>query len=251
MGWGQPPPLLHLGGIAMYKVKQQLHALLPYTKYLCLLMYCLMAILVWPFRSYLPVQLGGLVSDLVAFSLLLVGFLLLYDLLRRPFGIARRVDRTLHRWKIKTSSGEYPVLKRVHKSPYKEHELILEFDGKGIGLTDMDKHLEHWQVGLNGKIRMDYGQKDGTLLLYLLPRRYVQPLHISLESTQLCREPNMLVVGKTGSGKSYALTVVLGIYAHFSLSTSIVICDYKMSSFSQFSDSPNFYGEVYPKSRTI
>lgn len=182
------------------------------------------------------------ISYLIVIALGLTVAICLLDYYCRPWPISRRVSRTLRRWNIKaTTTDEFPVLKRVHKNPQRKHELILELDGKGMDLVDMDKHLDHWRAGLNGKIRMDFGDSYSIIRLYLLPRRYVRPIPISIESVQLCREPNLLVVGKTGSGKSYALSVVLGIYAR-DPNVIIVICDYKMSSFAQFADTPNFYG---------
>ena len=50
------------------------------------------------------------------------------------------------------------------------------------------------------------------------------------------------MVGKTGSGKSYAMLTLLRIYAHSVPGVSITVCDYKKSSFAQFEDTPNFYG---------
>lgn len=191
---------------------------------------------------------GELVFRLLIISLALTVTACFVDFLRRPWHIARRVSRTLKRWEIKNKLGEYPVLKRVRRSPYRRHELMLDLDGKGLDLIDFDQNREHWRAGLNGKIRMEYGTRDNIIRLYLLPRRYVKPLPISVETAQLCREPNMLVVGKTGSGKSYALSVILGIYVHFIPDVTIVVCDYKMSSFAHFSDTRNFYGyEDVPK----
>lgn len=198
-----------------------------------------------PFRG---TPLGDLPLDLFLGSLLLLGFVCCVDLIRRPWHIARRVSRTLHRWNIKTDTGEFPVLKQVRNSPRREHELLLELDGKGLSLVDMEQHLDHWRAGLNGKIHIDYGPSDSIIWLYLLPRRYVKPIPLSLDTIRLCQEPNMLVLGKTGSGKSYALSVILGIYVRFIPDVTIVICDYKMSSFAQFSDTRNFYGyEAVPK----
>lgn len=61
-------------------------------------------------------------------------------------------------------------------------------------------------------------------------------------ANKLCDLPNLLCVGKTGSGKSYALSVLLGIYAGYVPAVSITVCDYKKSSFAQFEDTLNFYG---------
>jgi hypothetical protein len=52
---------------------------------------------------------------------------------------------------------------------------------------------------------------------------------------------NLLCVGKTGSGKSYALLTILYLFARFK-NANITICDFKKSSFVQFAEMPNFYG---------
>lgn len=103
-------------------------------------------------------------------------------------------------------------------------------------------NLARLEAALNGKIyRIDYGRRSSRTLLYILPRRFVKPYIISLDSIELAKEPNFLVVGKTGSGKSYALMVLLGIYSAIP-GVHITICDYKKSSFAQFSDAASFYG---------
>ncbi len=55
-------------------------------------------------------------------------------------------------------------------------------------------------------------------------------------------ETSVLVVGRTGSGKSYFLRLLSGKIALHIPDVSITICDYKKSSFAQFSGLRNFYG---------
>jgi hypothetical protein len=65
---------------------------------------------------------------------------------------------------------------------------------------------------------------------------------ISLKSKKLVDKMiNLLCVGKTGSGKSYAMTAILYLFVKYR-NANITICDFKKSSFAQFEDSPNFYG---------
>jgi len=55
-------------------------------------------------------------------------------------------------------------------------------------------------------------------------------------------ETSLLVVGRTGSGKSFFLRLLSAKIALNIPNVSITICDYKKSSFAQFSGLPNFYG---------
>jgi hypothetical protein len=65
---------------------------------------------------------------------------------------------------------------------------------------------------------------------------------ISLKSKKLVDKMiNLLCVGRTGAGKSYALLTILYLFARFKIA-NITICDFKKSSFAQFEDTSNFYG---------
>jgi hypothetical protein len=52
---------------------------------------------------------------------------------------------------------------------------------------------------------------------------------------------NLLVVGRTGSGKSYFLALILYLFAKYR-NANITICDFKKSSFAHFDKAPNFCG---------
>ena len=55
------------------------------------------------------------------------------------------------------------------------------------------------------------------------------------------RYPHMLIVGSSGSGKSYALTLVVGKFVLYEASTRLVICDYKKATFGWMGNQSGFY----------
>ena len=61
-------------------------------------------------------------------------------------------------------------------------------------------------------------------------------------SVDLDSYPHLLCVGATGSGKTYALALLLGKIARYEGTTQLVICDYKKSGFGQFDGCSGFYG---------
>lgn len=203
-------------------------------------LYCYIA----PLRA---TPLGDLPLDLFLATLLLLGLVCCIDLIRRPWYISRRVTRTLQRWNISNSLGEFPTLKCVRKSPYKQHELVLELNGKGLSLVDMDKHREHWQAGLNGAIRLEYGRKNSTILLYFLPRKYVKPTIISpkddaIGPISLRDLINLEIIGSTGSGKTFAGKILLFKISQFRKESKIWLLDFKQFDFRDFAGLPRYYG---------
>lgn len=185
---------------------------------------------------------------LIAFTVLVLLIVLVQEI-RRPWYIRRRVNRAFHRAGLHNAEDEFPALVSVRRDKNRRHGLILKISNQGIPIPTFDANVVSLEASLNGIIYcMEYGKRSTYTHLYFLPRRYVQPTIISVEDTMICREPNCLVVGNTGSGKSYALLTILGTYARQSPDVSITICDYKMSSFAQFKDTPNFYGyEAVPE----
>ena len=54
--------------------------------------------------------------------------------------------------------------------------------------------------------------------------------------------PHLLCVGATGTGKSYALALLLGKIAKYDRAISLVVCDFKKASFGWLEGYPGFYG---------
>lgn len=54
--------------------------------------------------------------------------------------------------------------------------------------------------------------------------------------------PHLLCVGATGTGKTYALALLMGKLAKYEPEAHLVICDYKKSGFGWLDGRPGFYG---------
>ena len=169
--------------------------------------------------------------------------------IRCPWYIRRRVDRAFRRTGLHNAEGEFPTLASVRVDSNKQHGRVLKIKNQGIPIPTFDAHVVGLEASLNGIIySIEYGKRSTYTLVYFLPRRYVRPTIISVDDTMICRQPNCLVIGNTGFGKSYALLTILGTYAQQFPDVSITVCDYKKSSFAQFEDTPNFYGyEAVPE----
>lgn len=184
----------------------------------------------------------------VAISFTLAVWVCLIDFYRRPWHIAWRVSRTLKRWEIKNKLGEYPVLKRVRRSPYKQHEIMLDLLGNGLSLVDMDKHREHWRAGLNGAVRMEYGNKDTIIRLYFLPRKYVKPTIITpnddaLGPIILDQLINLLIIGATGTGKSVITKIIMAKISRVENSVTWLL-DFKKLDFQKFTNLTHYYSYI-------
>lgn len=194
--------------------------------------------------QHIPFLLRTEPLDFVLLVFAFIGLVFFVQLLRLPPLTRWQFQRAVESAGIHNGNGAYPVLISVSPDRHKEHGKIFRLNNMGISVLDLSSpnNIARLEAALNGKIyKIDYGRRSSRTLLYILPRRFVKPYIISLDSVELAKEPNFLVVGKTGSGKSYALMVLLGIYSSIP-GVHITICDYKKSSFAQFSDSASFYG---------
>ena len=61
-------------------------------------------------------------------------------------------------------------------------------------------------------------------------------------SIDLDAHPHLLCVGATGTGKTYALSLLLGKLAKYEHGARLVICDFKKSGFSWLDGHSGFYG---------
>lgn len=223
--------------------------ILRHRRWSIVFIYLFTIFIVWHNRQnfiyqHIPFLLRTEPLDFILLVFAFIGLVFIVQLLRLPLLIRWQFQRAVESAGIHNGNGAYPVLISVSPDRHKEHGKILRLNNMGISVLDFSSpnNLARLEAALNGKIyKIDYGRRSSRTLLYILPRCFVKPNIISLDSFELAKEPNFLVVGKTGSGKSYALSVLLGIYANIP-NVNITICDYKKSSFAQFADSANFYG---------
>lgn len=237
-------------------IRRFLHKLSPYAKYLWLVVYLAAAAGLWPLRDLLPVPalLDGSTRDTIVASLLLLGFVCLVDLLRRPFGIARRARETFLTAGLTNAQGETPALRSVRADRDKPHGKILEVWNKGISMADFDAKVHRLEAGLGGKVyNMEYARGAKTTRLFLLPMKYIHPTIINpndeaLGAIHVRDLINLLVVGATGTGKTVAIKTVMkkivGYQSEFSLSLSpsLWLLDYKQMDFRAYTDLPHYYG---------
>ena len=208
-------------------------------KWLLAILYLPVSAGIWLQRSLIPAPLGAFTRDMVVIALLATGFVCLVQLLCTPPIKAIQFQLACKRNGIKNCSNEYPRLRFICLDKYRLHGVIYEIENKGITVSELEGKVEQLNTALNVRIdRIELCNKSTRTRLYATPRKYVRPTVITLNNElfvkEFCKLPNLLCVGKTGSGKSYALTVLLGL--------NITICDYKKSSFAHFEDTPNFYG---------
>ena len=172
-----------------------------------------------------------------------LSFFSLLKAVKSPVFLNWWLQRKFKRIGFCNSFGEVPVLLSRRRDINTKHGIIYVFKNRGISLIEFDGKIHQLEAAMNRVVyRIDYGRSTHRTLLYVMPRKYDVPKVISLDNDFLCAEPNLLCVGKTGTGKSYALTSLLGKYALHIPGVSITICDYKKSSFAGFEVTPNFYG---------
>lgn len=224
-------------------------------KWLFFIIYIVAAIWGWDMRleilSFLDIENIPLIHPvykiIISAIYLLIGACLcigIFKLAREPILLQLWYRRGFESIGFKNSQGVVAILKSRRMDRRKAHGIIYEFDNVGLSIDDFENSIGRIQTVLNGTVYgIAYSKKRmSRTLLYVMPKKYAVPTVISLDSIFLCSEPNLLCVGKTGAGKSYALAIVLGILALHVPDVSITICDYKKSSFAQFEDTPNFFG---------
>ncbi len=207
---------------------------------MAILGYIAAVIIIFKNRNVIPAPLGMITRDLVLIALSICFLIIITELLRYPFG-KRKFDKAFRKIGLKNALSEYPVLLSAKRDKHKEHGVIYTIKNMGIPITDFDNSTPALQAALDLMIyRLDYGRNAKKTKIHAIPFKYDKPRIISTDSTDLADDMiNILCIGATGSGKSYALLTILGLFAK--TNAKIYICDYK-NGFSKFENTQNFYG---------
>lgn len=225
-------------------------------KWLWLVVYLIMALAVWYNRKAIYLHMPSFFFettwfvyfiDAVLIALMLVIFVCLIQLLRCPPLEQFRFQKVFKQIGLHNKLGEYPALLSRKIDRQKEYGYIYKLQNIGIPMDILDNMICTNEHSLHIKVNhIEYGRKARTVLLYAIPEKYAKPEDISLDNRTyaelLCKLPNMLCVGQTGSGKSYALSVILAIYARMIPDVSITIADYKHSLLTPLAHTQNYYG---------
>lgn len=157
----------------------------------------------------------GVFWKIAVVILAFIAALCLVQLFRCPPWYWLRWRRGMEQIGMYNAEGTPPLLLSVRKDRHKAHGRILTVRNFGLSVEYIDNKVPELEAVLNGKIyAIEYGRNTMSTRIFLLPHRYVQPKLISVHSDELVKIPNYLVVGETGSGKSYALTVLLALFAY-------------------------------------
>jgi hypothetical protein len=225
---------------------------------LVLMLYCALAVALWYFIPPLyAISISGITPFPTSFALYpileiiynalvpilcVLGFwFIIVSIGKYELG---NLDKDFRRIGLTNAEKETPQLKNVSKDKSRKNGLIYNVDNVCIPITTFNSKTDDISIVINSQIHHyePNGHNSRETLIYATPYKYVSPTIIAEDNDFLTAYPNLLCVGKTGAGKSYALTVILGQYANCANDVSITICDYKKSSFAQFEDTPNFYG---------
>ena len=209
---------------------------------------------VWGLLPFAEILHSQLVIDIVQYAvyavMAILGFVALLAVIstiRKPFfeemGINKRLAQTNFK-NSDTQNPKYPLLLSKRRDKSKKYGVIYTFRNYGISVLTFEKRIHHLNTILKGRVYEILENKDTTKTsIYVIPKKYSTPNIIAENQNYLVDGLiNLLCVGKTNVGKSYALAVILGALVRFNSKISVTICDYKKSSFAQFEDTPNFYG---------
>ena len=187
--------------------------------------------------------IDGLLHSIIT-AVLSLGFIIVIILIGRPFK-TRKIENMLSTIGFVNKKGDTPLLYCIKEDSNRNHGKIFEFLNNGTPLEDWQFKTKNIETAINYKIyNITYGKNGyrGRIKVYALPIKYDLPTIISIEDDYLSNMINCLVVGATGTGKSYCLQVLLGKITNYVPNVSITICDYKRSSFACYEDTLNFFG---------
>ena len=225
--------------------------LLNCKKYLLIAPYIALCYWLWQQREklygLLPPLLDSRILDMILASFGFAGLIIVWETLRCPFWIQARAEKTFRRAGLKNCEGDYPVLVSAYADPCKKHGKILKLNNRGLSPVDFDEKLDRLQTGLGGVIsNIEENRNCKYTLLNFLPYRYVTPTLItprdnafgSVEAVDLL---SLLIVGRTGTGKTVATKVFLKKIIQNLPKVNFTILDFKRLDFASFAGLPGYY----------
>ncbi len=208
--------------------------------------YLIFSFVLWTIaRDLIPAPFGAFTRDAILFSIFFSGLVIL---LRMPSFKAKRFDEACKCAGIHNAKNERPKLLGVFRNGKRLYSHIWEIANKGITIADFWKYSEELATAMNVRIDdiRNLPMDSKRTYIFVTPRKHAKPRVIHPDNTALCERlgelPNLLCVGMTGSGKSFALWVILGCLTLFIPDCKVIICDFKNSSFPQFKALPNYFG---------
>lgn len=225
-------------------------------KWLFIVAYLIIALAVWLNRETLYHHMPSFFFettwfayflDAVLVALMLAIFACLVQLLRCPPLEQLRFQKVFRQIGLRNELGEYPDLISRKIDRQKKHGYIYALRNVGIPIDILDSEIHRNERSLHIHVNhIEFGRKARTILLFAIPIKYVRPDVIAIDNEvyaeTLCQLPNLLCVGQTGSGKSYAFSAILALYTKHIPNVSITIADYKHSLLTSLAHTQNYYG---------
>lgn len=228
-----------------------------YIKVLIVELYILVAQLVWHCKEYVLLDLMKVKQNTIpyfiyVFSLGAVLTIILITLiitLKRYHRNIKHEEKGMKDIDLKNNNNEYVRCIDILDGP-EVNQKIYVLDSKNISLKKMQKRQDDLEAVYDIKIDyMEYGKTTDTINVYCTPRRFLKPtlFDVWAEDHFLDDFLSALVVGSTGSGKTYFTHQLLGkvVYNKGFINgedVRVFICDRKNEDYIQFKNCPNYYG---------
>ena len=144
---------------------------------------------------------------------------------------------------IKNGEGVPLILLSVRPESSVSRRMIYTFKNSGICVDKLESKICQLEAALRARVKLiSYDATMSTIEIVTVEPKYDCPMEISIHSKSICEEPNLLVVGATGTGKSWCMMTVLGAFTQFYSDITVTICDFKKSTFAMFENNDWFYG---------
>lgn len=232
-----------------------------FIKIIVVILYLVIALLVWHEKDYvINYMISKTTTDLQAKILpyiyniglaiiLIIVLIALIITLKRFNRSLKNEEKNMKDVGLKNDNDEYVKCKRILDG-LEVNQKIYELDAKHIPLEIMKTKQAYLESIYDIKIDyMEYGKTTETINVYCTPRELLKPtlFDVWAEDHFLDDFLSCLVVGTTGSGKTYFTHQLLGkvVYNKEFISNEdvkVFICDRKNEDYIQFKNCPNYYG---------